>query len=245
MLIINGTFNNFVKKMLSGGIYNLMGTLEFHNASVVTNNGNLTLTGAGGQILDSLTGNNALAALSLNNTKGILSLQTGAALTTMTKVNNKGKLTVGTASSLKAGSSYTQSAGTTTVDGTLTAPAGLSVKGGLLAGMGTISAAVTASGGQVTVGDATTKSGILTVTSYTQNTTTANLNVAIGGNTVGTQYSQPAVANGMALDGVLNIKLINSFIPTIGSTSILKGTAVTGTFSTVNGTTINSNEHFK
>ncbi|HKD02837.1 MAG TPA: hypothetical protein VKB77_10425 [Terriglobales bacterium] len=244
MLIINGTFNNFVKKMLSGGIYNLMGTLEFHNASVVTNNGNLTLTGAGGQILDSSTGNNGLVALSLNNTKGILSLQTGAALTTTTKVNNKGKLTVGTGSSLKAGSSYKQSAGTT-VDGTLTAPAGLTLKGGSVAGMGTISAAVTASGGQVTVGDSTTKSGILTVTSYTQNTTTANLNVAIGGNTVGTQYSQPAVANGMALDGVLNIKLINSFIPTIGSTSILKGTAVTGTFSTVNGTTINSNEHFK
>ena len=245
-LIINGAFNNFVNKMLSGGTYNLMGTLEFPNASIVTNNGNLTLTGAGGQILDSLTGNNALAALSLNNTRGILSLQTGAALTTMTKVNNKGKLTVGTGSSFKAGSSYTQSAGTTTVDGTLTAPAGLSVKGGSLVGMGTISAAVTASGGQVTVGDSTAKSGILTVTSYTQNTTTANLNVAIGGNTVGTQYSQLAVANGIALDGVLNIKLINSFIPTIGSTfTILKGTAVTGTFSTVNGTSINSNEHFQ
>ena len=247
MLIINGTFNNFVNKTLSGGTYSIMGILEFPNASIATNNGNLTLTGAGAEILDSLTNNNALAALAVNNTRGIISLQTGAAITTTTKVTNKGKLTVGAGSTLKVGSTYTQSAGTTTVDGTLTAPVGLSVKGGSLVGKGTLSAAVTASGGQVTVGDSTTKAGLLTVTgSYTANTTTANLNVAIGGNTVGTQYSQLAVSNGIALDGVLNIKLINNFIPTIGSTfTILTGTAVTGTFSTVNGTSINSNEHFQ
>ena len=245
MLIINGNFNNIVNSVLTGGTYNVMGTLEFANSNIATNmSGNLTLTGPGAQILNNST--SALATFSLNNTKGIFSLQSGASVTTMTKVNNKGKFTVGTGSSFKAGSSYTQSAGTTTVDGTLIAPTGLSVKGGSLAGMGTISAAVTASGGQVTVGDSTTKPGILSVTSYSQSTTTANLNVAIGGNTVGTQYSQLAVSNGIALDGVLNIKLISGFIPTIGSTfTILKGTAVTGTFSTVNGTSINSNEHFQ
>jgi hypothetical protein len=245
MLIINGNFNNIVNSVLTGGTYNVMGTLEFANSNIATNmSGNLTLTGPGAQILNNST--SALATFSLNNTKGIFSLQSGASVTTMTKVNNKGKFTVGTGSSFKAGSSYTQSAGTTTVDGTLIAPTGLSVKGGALVGMGTISAAVTASGGQVTVGDSTTKPGILSVTSYSQSTTTANLNVAIGGNTVGTQYSQLAVSNGIALDGVLNIKLISGFIPTIGSTfTILKGTAVTGTFSTVNGTSINSNEHFQ
>jgi hypothetical protein len=245
MLIINGNFTNIVNSVLTGGTYNVMGTLQFTNSNIATNlSGNLTLTGPGAQILNNST--SALATFSLNNTKGIFSLQSGASVTTMTKVNNKGKFTVGTGSSFKAGSSYTQSAGTTTVDGTLTAPTGLSVKGGSLVGMGTISAAVTASGGQVTLGDSTTKPGILSVTSYSQSTTTANLNVAIGGNTVGTQYSQLAVSNGIALDGVLNIKLISGFIPTIGSTfTILKGTAVTGTFSTVNGTNINSNEHFQ
>jgi hypothetical protein len=53
------------------------------------------------------------------------------------------------------------------------------------------------------------------------------------------------VANGASLNGTLNIKLINGFVPAIGSTfTILTGTAVTGTFSTVKGLSINSGEHF-
>jgi fibronectin-binding autotransporter adhesin len=246
-LTINGTFKNFASKTLSGGIYSLSGTLEFPNAAIATNAGNLTLNGTGVHILDSTTLNNALASLNLNNSKGTLSLLSGATLTTTTAFTNKGKTTVGAGSTLQVGSTYTQSGSTTTVDGTLTAPTGLTVKGGSLVGHGTISAAVTASGGSVTVGDSTTKPGVLTVTgSFTQSTTTANLNVAIGGNTVGTQYSQFAVSNGIALDGVLTIKLINHFVPTIGSTfTILKGTAVSGTFTTVKGISINSGEHFQ
>jgi len=246
-LNINGTFKNFANKTLTGGIYTLSGTLEFPNASIATNAGNITLTGAGAQIIDNATLKNALASLSLNNSKGILSLQSGAALTTSAAFTNKGKTTVSAGSTFDVGSSYTQSSSTTTVDGTLSAPTGLTVKAGSLVGKGTISAAVTASAGSVTVGDSTTKPGLLTITgSYTQSTTTANLNVAIGGNTVGTQYSQLAVSNGIALDGVLTIKLINHFVPAIGSTfTILKGTAVSGTFATVKGTSINSSEHFQ
>jgi hypothetical protein len=247
MLTINGTFKNFARKTLSGGIYSLSGTLEFPNAAIATNSGNLILAGTGAHILDSTTLKNALASLNLNNSNGTLSLQSGAALTTTTAFTNKGKTTVGAGSTFKVGSSYTQSGSTTTVDGTLTASTGLTVKGGSLVGQGTISAAVTVSGGSVTVGNSTTKPGVLTVTgSYTQSTTTANLNVVIGGTTVGTQYSQLAVSNGIALDGVLTIKLTNHFVPTIGSTfTILKGTAVSGTFTTVKGTSINSGEHFQ
>jgi hypothetical protein len=207
---------------------------------------NLTLTGTG-QILNSSTLANALVSLSSNNTKGILTLKGGALLTTSTGFVNGGKTTVNSGTSLTVGSSYTQSASTTTVDGTLTAPTGLTVKGGTLQGKGTIAAATTVTAGTVIAGDSTTKPGILTVTgSYTQSTTAPKLDVAIGGTTIGTQYSQLSVSNGIALDGVLNIKLINSFIPAIGSTfTILKGTAVSGTFSTVNGTSINSSEHFQ
>jgi len=246
-LNINGTFKNFANKALTGGMYVLSGTLQFPNASIATNNGNLTLGGTGGQILDSATLKNALAALTLNNSRGILSLQNGGSLTTTTAYTNKGKTTVGTGSTLTVGSTYTQSAGTTTVDGTLTAPTGLMVKAGSLVGQGTISAPVTVSGGSLTVGDSTTKPGLLTVTgSYRQSTTTADLNVAIGGTTVGTQYSHLGVSNGIALDGVLTIKLINHFVPAIGSTfTILKGSAVSGTFTTVKGASINSGEHFQ
>jgi hypothetical protein len=71
------------------------------------------------------------------------------------------------------------------------------------------------------------------------------LNIAIGGLTVGTQYSQLAVANGASLNGTLNLKLINGFVPAIGNTfTILTGSAVTGIFATVEGLSINSGEHF-
>lgn len=246
-LNINGPFTNFVNNTLKGGIYSVMGTFEFLNASIKSNSGNISLLGTSAKIVDTLTGNNALKNFSTNAARGIFSLQMGAALTAAGRFTNKGKLTVGVGSAFSVGSSYSQASGTTTVDGTLTAPTALTVSGGSLAGQGTVAAAITESGGTITVGDSATKPGILTVTgSYSQSTSSGNLNVAIGGNTVGTQYSQLSVSNGIVLDGVLNIKLINSFIPVIGSTfTILKGTAVTGTFSTVNGASINSSEHFQ
>jgi hypothetical protein len=71
------------------------------------------------------------------------------------------------------------------------------------------------------------------------------LNVTIGGTTVGTQYSQVAVSNGASLNGTLNVKLINGFVPAIGTKfTILTGSAVSGKFVTVNGLSINSSEHF-
>jgi len=98
----------------------------------------------------------------------------------------------------------------------------------------------------LTAGDSTAKAGKLTIAgAYTQNAT-GILNIAIGGIMVGTQYSQLAVSNGVALNGTLNIKLINNFIPTIGSTfTILTGSAISSQFTTVHGLSINSSEHFK
>jgi hypothetical protein len=82
------------------------------------------------------------------------------------------------------------------------------------------------------------------VGSYTQNATGV-LDVAIGGTTAGTHYSQLAVSHRANLNGTLNVKLINGFVPTIGATfTILFASAVTGHFATVNGLGINSAEHF-
>jgi len=62
---------------------------------------------------------------------------------------------------------------------------------------------------------------------------------------VGTQYSQLAVANGASLNGTLNIKVINGFVPAIGNTfTILTTSARTGMFATVNGLTIPTGGHF-
>ncbi len=204
-LIINslgGPFNNLSGGTLTGGTYTVTGMLEIPNY-VVTNAAAITLTGAAAQIFNSTSSTsrtNALASLTANAATGVLSLQSGQVLTTTTSLSNAGKTTVGASSGLTVGGSYTQTAGMTTVDGTLTAPSGLNLQKGTLLGKGTLAAAVTSSG-TITVGDSTTKAGVLTVTgSYTQNTG-GILNVAIGGTTVGSQYSQMAVSNGVSLTG--------------------------------------------
>lgn len=129
------------------------------------------------------------------------------------------------------------------MDGTLTAPSGSTVQAGSVFGKGTIASSVTSSG-SVTAGDSVKKAGQLSPSTYTQNSH-GSLNIQIGGLTEGTEYSQLAVANGASLNGTLNINLINGFVPAVGNTfTILTGTAISGTFSTVKGTVIDSGEHF-
>lgn len=78
---------------------------------------------------------------------------------------------------------------------------------------------------------------------YTQNAS-GGLNIAIRGLTAG-KYGQLAVANGASLNGTLNVTRPTNFTPAIGSVfTILAGSAVSGKFSTVNGLSINSGEHF-
>src|SRR5206468_8506417 len=135
-----------------------------------------------------------------------------------------------------------QAGSSTPLDGTVNAPNGFNNNSGNLFGSGTIVGAMT-SKAMMTTGDSTNKPAKFTITgTYTQ-TSTGTLNVSIGGTTVGTQYGQLAVSNGAALAGTLTLKLINSFVPSIGDVyTIITGSAVTGTFATVNGLSINSSE---
>jgi fibronectin-binding autotransporter adhesin len=242
-LNIAGLCNNFSGTTLMGGTYLVTGTLEFQN-SIVTNAGSITLTGATAQILNSFTNTSALANLAANTTPGSLSLGSGQVLATATSFGNAGKTTVGVGSGFSVGGSYTQTAGTTTVDGALMAPSGLALQKGSLLGKGTIAAAVTSSA-SVTAGDSSSKPATLTVTgSYTQNSA-GTLNISIGGTALGS-YGQVAVSNGVNLGGTLVIKRINGFVPAIGNTfNIVTGSAVSGQFATVKGTSINSGEHFE
>jgi hypothetical protein len=243
-LTIQGLFNSLSGGTLTGKSYVVNGTLNFPGP-VTANASSVTLTSPTAEIFNTAGGNNALATLAVNGSSGSVTLQGGQALTTATSLSNAGKITVAASSSLTVGGSYTETAGTTTVDGTLTAPTGLSLQAGTLQGKGTVASAITSSGTTI-VGDATTKAGKLTVTgSYTQNAA-GILDVAIGGTLVGTQYSQMAVSNGASLNGMLTVKRVGGFVPAIGATfTILTASPVTGQFSQVNGTTINSSEHFE
>jgi len=243
--IPSATFTNFAGNTLTGGTYVVGGTFAFGGANIVTNAANLQLTSPTAQILNSFNNANAIANLSSNAKKGSLTVSGKAVVTTTPSFTNGGKTTVSANSKFTVGGTYTQTAGTTKVDGTLTAPAGFLLQGGTLFGKGTIASAVTSSA-SVTAGDTVKASGKLSITgSYTQQAA-GGLNVQIGGTTVGGKYSQLAVSNGVSLAGTLNIALIKNFLPAIGDTfTIVTSSARTGQFATVNGLSINSGEHFQ
>jgi hypothetical protein len=243
MMNINGPFKSLKSSALKSGTYSVAGILEFPNAIIKTNSGKITLTGAAAQIRDNGSLNNALIALVTNNGAGLLSLQSGATLTTTTNLTNKGKVMVGTGSSLSV-NGYTQGGGTSTIDGTITAASGFTVQAGSLLGKGTLAAAVT-SNGIITPGDSTTNPGVLTISgTYTQSAT-GTLKIYIAGAGAG-QYGKVPVSNGVSLNGTLDLSRVHGFVPTIGSTfTLVSGSAVTGQFATVNGASINASEHFQ
>jgi len=212
-----------------------------------TNNGTLTMFGSPADTLKvsgTLT-NNAGATLNL--------LANSTDVANVGSLSNSGTVNINGGTILNVtgtGSKYTQTAGTTTDDGSLTLPSSgmLSLNGGSLFGQGTITGAVTSSsGGAINPGHSSSTPGILTVNgAYTQSSTGV-LDISIGGTTPGSQYDQLNVTNSNSakVNGTLNLSLINGFVPAIGTTfDILNASSVSGTFSTVNGTKINGSEHF-
>jgi hypothetical protein len=243
---VNGQLKNLSKGTLTGGTFSVAGTMVLENAAyttITTNSANISLTGAAAQILNGLGGPSALAAFASNNSKGILSLQSGQVLSTTANFSNKGTLTVGAGSGFGTAGTYTQTGGTTTVDGVISSPNGFSLKTGKLYGSGTISGAVSA-GAAVTTGDSMSAPGVLSVSSYSQ-TFTGSLTIPILSNVVGTGYGQLAGTGAVRLAGKLVLKRKSTYVPPIGATfTIVTGSSVSGQFASP-VLTINSKEHFQ
>ncbi len=245
---VNGNLTNFSGTTLTGGTYNVTGTFQFKDANIVINAANITLNGTKALIINQ-NKVNGLAKFATNGAKGSFTLSGNANFTTVGNLANAGTMKVSKGSTLTvaANSSYTQTGGKTTVDGTLTTTGTGDItisKGALFGNGGDLNGNVSSSG-TINIGDALHKAGTLTVGgTYTQSSAGV-LAVDIGGLTAGSQFDQLTVTNAASLNGILNLGLINGFVPTLGETfDILNASAVTGTFSTVNGTGINSNEHF-
>jgi fibronectin-binding autotransporter adhesin len=243
-----GSLTNLSGTTLSGGTYSISGTMQYNSTSdIATNSANITLTGSGAKIIDS-SSKNALTGLASNTSTGKFTVTGGQLLSdTATAFSNAGTVTVGKSSKLTltgTSATYTQTAGTTTVDGTLTAK-GITVSGGSVFGNGGTFSGNTTNSGTFNIGDAANTAGKETITgTYTQNSAGA-LDADIGGATAGTLFDQLTVSSAASLNGTLNLDLINAFVPTIGQTfDILNASSVAGTFTTVNGTSINSSEHF-
>jgi hypothetical protein len=253
-----GPFLNFSGTTLTGGAYLVTGTLQFDNANIVTNAANITLTGTSSQIIDQ-SSHNALASFATNASSGSFTLS-GGQVFAAGAFSNAGRTTISKGSTFTAGGSgYTQTGGTTRVDGTLAtsgltsfrsgdlldlAAGPINIQGGSVFGTGNLSASVNSSG-VVTPADSAAKTGVLTITgAYTQNPAGA-LDINIAGTTPGKQFDRLAVTGAASLSGTLNIGLLNGFVPAVGSVfGILTASSVSGRFATVNGASINSSEHF-
>ena len=119
--------------------------------------------------------------------------------------------------SLMNGGAYTQTSGTTTVNGSLVAST-VTVSGGTLNGSGTITSGLTNNGGIVAPGNSP---GIITVNGNYSQSSSGALSIEVGGTTVGTQYDQLAVNGTVTLGGDLILTGINSFTPTAGNTFVI------------------------
>jgi hypothetical protein len=130
---------------------------------------------------------------------------------------------------------YTQTAGTTKLTGgAFTDTTTIAIQGGTLAGSGSVTGPVVVSGtGALSPG---LSAGTLNLTgTYTQQASNGAFNVEIGGTTPGTQHDRANVTGTTTLAGVLNVSLINGFVPLPGDTfTILTYPSRTGTFATVN-----------
>ncbi len=164
-------------------------------------------------------------------------------------ITNSGVVTVASGATLSdTGAAYTQTAGTTTVTGTLASDHTVSINAGTLAGGGTVAAnvynAATVSAGNV----AGTSSAVLTINgNYTQ-TSAGTLLVRLGGTSPGVSgYSQLAVSGSASLAGALTLSL--SYAANSGdSYQVVSASSLTGAFNNVpqgqfsaNGATYSSN----
>jgi hypothetical protein len=245
-----GALTNFSGTTLTGGTYNVAGTLQFgaSGTTIATNAAKITMSGAG-QMLD-FGNHNILAGFNNNAAAGSFTLAAGASLsTTGGTFTNSGLFTVSTGTTFTVGGStfnFNQAAGTATVNGTLTSSTlgTLDVTGGSLFGSGTVGDNVV-DGSVLSPGSSVAATGKLTVAdTYTQQSAGA-LDIALDGATAGTKYDQLSVTKGATLGGTLNISLGTGFTPTVGETfTILTASTVSDTFATVNGLAINGSEHF-
>jgi len=240
---------------LTGGIYNVTGTLEFAGANIVANAANITLTGTKSAIEDQ-NGNNALANFAANASAGSFTLASDRNFTTFGGFSNAGKLTISKGSTFTIGgtgnyaqtggataitgtlsvpSNYNQSGGTTNVTGILNTTGGANVTGGSVFGIGTITGNIDLTGGLLSPGAATKKAGELTVKGTYAQSGAGAFDVDLGGTKAGTQYDVLDITSTATLGGVLNVDLISGFKPTVGETfDVMDYTSETGTFTTLN-----------
>ena len=106
--IVSGNLTNFSGTTLSGGTYNVSGTLEFNGANIITDAAKITLTSPSSQILNQSSAN-ALANLSTVATGGSFTLSGGRNFTLSANFTNKGLVAAENGSNFIGLASFTNS----------------------------------------------------------------------------------------------------------------------------------------
>ncbi len=240
MLISGGAGTS---RQLSGCALNNQGNILLHDQATVTCGNGATLNNLVNGTLDiqtdvALTTNNASPMLIINNAgRFVKSAGTQTSLIAA-NLNNSGTLEV-EAGTLQFQGSWSQTAGSTTVDGgTVLGATLLSIGGGTLAGTGTIQATVVpatvVNGGVTSPGGSP---GTLTLgpgENYKQEPD-GTLRIELGGHNPGTNYDQLVVGGNASLAGTLELLLIKGFVPQPGDQfQILTCASQTGAFSQIN-----------
>ncbi len=184
--LINTAGSTVLVSAGTGGARTL--TCQLLNSGTVTVNAATTLAGSGADHVNNASGLIDLAGGNLTIT------QSG---TTPTLLNN-GTLSIAATRTLTATAGTVTNAATGTIRGSGT----LVVSGTTFANQGKYMPGAS--------------SGILTVTGSSPSTSSASIDLEIGGLTAGTGYDRLAVSGNLGIDGTINVSLINGFMPVPG-----------------------------
>ena len=225
-------------KTLSQRTINNQGSILLHDQATVTCGTGATLNNLAGGTLDiqtdaSLTFSNAGPMLIMNNAGRLVKSAGTQTSLIAADLNNSGTIEV-KAGTLQFQGSWSQTAGSTTVDaGTVLGGTLLSIGSGTLAGSGTVQAAVV-NGGVTSPGGSPGTLSLGPGENY-QQAAGGILRIELGGYNPGTQCDQLVVGGSASLAGTLELPLINGFVPHPGDHfQILTCASQNGRFSQIN-----------
>jgi len=230
-LKLTGDFANFSNQTLLGGTLIVSGTLQFMNADIVTNAASIHVLEPTGAIVDQV-GSSALTDFAANigsfTTDGI-DLATGP-------FTNSGSITIGPSTTWTVGGLYRQTSGRTTVEEStsLLTAADVSLVAGDVRGNGEVGGpgAVFTNSGTLLPGES---AGTLDISgSYLQSPDGVYV-CEIGGDQPGIDgYDQVVVSGTATLGGLLDLRLINNYVPEVGQEFlVLTAAAVVDSFEVI------------
>ena len=232
-LMVNQNLSNFdsTTGTLTGGRYEVLGTLRLPVAGGIVHNGaDIVLDGAGSRLYNGNAGTtDALAGFAINQSTGRFEVRGGQNFALGT-FSNAGSMNVGAGSTLTA-ATYTQTAGVTDVSGSLLVVGAITLDGGTFTGSGAVTGNIL-NNGNVSPGNSP---GTLSVNGdYLQSS--GVLNIELGS----LAHDQLVVSGTATLGGTLTVSLwaeagAPQFVPSSGQQfDILQALVIGGAFSTIN-----------